>query len=40
LYFENRAGGMTRTTRFMTSHSDDRGFYDFSQLRRGNILSS
>jgi hypothetical protein len=40
LYFENRAGGMTRTTRFMTSRSDDRGFYDFSQLRPGKYFVS
>ena len=40
LYFENRAGGMTRITRFMTSHSDDRGFYDFSQLRPGKYFVS
>lgn len=40
LYFENRAGGMTRIIRFQTSHSDDRGFYDFSQLRPGKYFVS
>jgi hypothetical protein len=40
LYFENRAGGITRTIRFSTSHSDDRGFYDFSQLRPGKYFVS
>ena len=40
LYFENRAGGMTRTIRFQTSHSDDRGFFDFSQLRPGKYFVS
>jgi hypothetical protein len=40
LYFENRAGGVTRTTRFSTAHSDDRGFYDFSQLRPGKYFVS
>ena len=40
LYFENRAGGLTRTIRFSTSRSDDRGFYDFSQLRPGKYFVS
>jgi uncharacterized protein (DUF2141 family) len=40
LYFENHGGGMSRITRYSTSTSDDRGFYDFSLLRPGKYYVS
>jgi len=40
LYFENRGAGMSRITAARSSLSDDRGFYDFSQLRPGKYYVS
>ena len=40
LYFEAHGEGMSRITRFSSSSSDDRGFYDFSLLRPGKYYVS
>lgn len=40
LYLENHAAGMSRITRFFSSTSDDRGYYDFSLLRPGKYYVS
>jgi hypothetical protein len=40
LYFENHGGGMSRITRYSSSQTDDRGFYDFSLLRPGKYYVS
>jgi uncharacterized protein (DUF2141 family) len=40
LYFESHGGGMTRIAHYSNSQTDDRGFYDFSQLRPGKYYVS
>lgn len=40
LYLESHSGGMSRIVHINTATSDDRGFYDFSQLRPGKYFVS
>ncbi len=40
LYLEDHRGGMSRISRLMSSSTDDRGYYDFAQLRPGKYFVS
>ena len=40
LYLEDHRGGMKRITRVASSESDDRGYYDFADLRPGKYFIS